>query len=99
MSDTATNPETLEPVEKVSVELSRHDCYAGKERVNVNPFSYDIHDVPGVYLEFQEGCGYDPRELTPDEAIRVGEALIAAGNSIKEVWAIKEAAKVAPKYR
>lgn len=74
-------------MEKVSVDMSlRPVCYTGHpESINVNPFDPEIHKVPGVYLEHQEGCGYDIFELTPAEARAVADALIKAA-----YWAEKQ---------
>ncbi len=66
---------------KLSLPLSQMpDCYAGPLRVNVLEFNKNIHDRPGVYLEFQEGCGYNPRELTTREARIIAKALNAAAD-------------------
>lgn len=45
-------------------------------RMEVMEFSPDIHDKPGVYLQYVEGCGYTVYNLTPDEARFLGECLI-----------------------
>lgn len=50
------------------VPLSKMPCYAGNIYVEVTPFSPDLHDNEGIYLQFVEGCGYDVKTLTPNEA-------------------------------
>lgn len=59
-------------------------AYTGNPQTfNIKPFSPDIHNEPGLYLEHQEGCGYMPYELTPDEAIKIAQALIEAAKWVK----------------
>ena len=38
-----------------------------------------------IYLQKVEGCGYTPFELTPEEAVSIGEALAAAGRKLLKV--------------
>jgi hypothetical protein len=61
-------------------------AYDGKPQVlEVTPYSKDIHDAAGVYLQHREGCGYRVFDLTPAEAMKLGTALIqAAQQSIGE---------------
>lgn len=70
-----------EVIQTDAIKLSRMDCYAGKIRAEVLPWENDGLDrVPGLYLQFVQGCGYSPYEMTPDEAdqlaalLRVGAA-------------------------
>jgi hypothetical protein len=59
------------------------------DRLEVMAIDPDIHDapseVPGVYLQHVEGCGYTVYRLTADEARFLGERLIAqAADSLKQ---------------
>ncbi len=56
---------------KTQIKLSRMDCYAGKQRAEVMAGDKDY-----FYLQFVEGCGYTVYEITPDEAIELGNILI-----------------------
>ena len=62
--------------------------YTGNPQTfNVHPFSPEIHDEPGIYLEHQSGCGYSPYALTPIEARTIASALIAAADwADKQTW-------------
>lgn len=83
------NEQTLNEKPDVQVPLSfLGNCYTGYPfTMNVHPYDPDIHEKPGVYLEFQEGCGYTPYDLTPDEARQVAQALIAAADwADKQTW-------------
>lgn len=52
-------------------------AYDGKPQVlEVMPYSKDIHDAAGVYLQHREGCGYRVFDLTAAEAMELGMALI-----------------------
>lgn len=59
---------------KDEVTLSRMDCYAGKQRAEVNAYDPElqledgIDAPPYVWLQFVEGCGYTVYTVTPDEA-------------------------------
>lgn len=63
------------------MDLSRHDCYAGKMRVEVMDASPELQESPHpqayLYLQFVEGCGYSPYELTPQEADHLAHMLQA----------------------
>lgn len=51
-------------------------AYTGLPQVmEVQPFTRDIYDAPGVYLQKVEGCGYDVFTLTADEADKLGDML------------------------
>jgi hypothetical protein len=53
--------------------------YDGRlKRAEISAHEPPIHDVPGVYLQFVEGCGYDVYELTPDEADAISKYLADA---------------------
>ena len=68
--------------QKDSTPLTRHPTdYSGNfQRLEVMPFSPDIHDGPGVYLQSVEGCGYLVYELTPDEARKLAKSLIESAD-------------------
>ncbi len=55
-----------------------------KQRMEVMPFSKDIHDAPGIYLQKVEGCGYDVFELTPEEARALAALLEQAAKETQE---------------
>ena len=44
-------------------------------RMEVIPFSKDIHSNPGIYLQEVEGCGSTVFELTPIEALALAAHL------------------------
>ena len=69
---------------KNSFPLSKMDCYAGKQLVEVSDFSPDIHDEPGMYLQFVEGCGYTVYEITPDEAEKLAALLLAKAKETRK---------------
>lgn len=72
-----------------SIRLSQMDCYTGKIRAEVNAFGPDIHSQPGLYLQFVEGCGYDVKTLTPDEAEQLAELLLKSAFRTRKAFKIK----------
>ncbi len=46
------------------------------KRIEILGFEPDIHDIPGMYLQVVEGCGYQVYELTPDEARKLASELL-----------------------
>jgi hypothetical protein len=54
---------------KEHILVSQMICYTGSPwRCEVSDWTPGIHDIPGVYIQFVEGCGYHVWDLTPDEA-------------------------------
>jgi hypothetical protein len=54
-------------------------------RMEVQAHSPDIHSKPGVYLQEKEGCGYTVFELTPEQAVSLGQLLIQqAGQTVDD---------------
>lgn len=74
--------------QKDSIPLTRHVGYDGNfKRLEVMPFSPDIHDGPGVYLQLVEGCGYHVHELTTEEARKLAKSLIESADwTDKQKW-------------
>lgn len=69
---------------KTDMKLSRMDCYAGKIHAETMPHEPDIHDEPGVYVQFREGCGHTVYTMTPDEADEYADMLkVAAAHTRK----------------
>lgn len=75
------------PKWKDSIVCSTMDCYAGKWRAEVMAMSPDIHDQPGIYVQFVEGCGYHPFTLTPEEALTLAEKMRQAALHSKKDFA------------
>lgn len=66
-----------ESMSKDSIELSLMDCYAGKERAEIMVFEKEDgdYDAPGLWLQFVQGCGYTPYQLTANEADKLADIL------------------------
>lgn len=72
------------------VTLSRMDCYAGKFEAEASGHTPDIHDEPGVYVQFIEGCGYDVYTLTPDEADTLADRIREAAAETRKAFQDKK---------
>lgn len=77
------------------VNLSKQKvAYDGNpQRLEIVPFSPDIHEAPGVYLQHVEGSGYIVFDLTPEEAYNLGTFLIRAAQKSLRDFKAKEGAK------
>ena len=79
-------PKDWEWFMKDSVDLTEmNNGYDGRPtRLEVSPFSNEIHEKPGVYLQHVEGCGYNVYELSPEQALELAELLIRAAKQTKK---------------
>ena len=66
------------------IKLSRMPCYAGFWKAQATAHTADIHDKPGVYVQFIEGCGYSVFEMEPEEALELAIQITIAVNKTKE---------------
>lgn len=46
-------------------------------------------EVPGLYFQFVDGCGYTIYEFTPDEAEAIGKQLIVGAKQSRKSFAKK----------
>lgn len=60
-------------------------------RAETMSFDPDIHDIPGVYLQIVDGCGYTVYEMTPEEAETVAKMLIASAAETRKNFGVKKA--------
>jgi hypothetical protein len=61
-------------MKEINLSMERKGYDGNPKRVEVMSMSYEpepevrVWDEPGVYLQFVEGCGYDVRVLSANEA-------------------------------
>ncbi len=67
--------------------VSGMECYAGKWWAQVLDHSPDIHNKPGVYCQFVEGCGYHVYTLNPDEAELLAAMLLQGAAKTRAAFA------------
>ena len=69
------------------IDLSHHKSYTGgQQQAEVQEFGPDIHDGPGMYLQFVDGCGYTVYTLSPDEAEALAKMLTEAAELTRKLF-------------
>ena len=61
-----------------------------QQQVEVQEFGPDIHEGPGMYLQFVDGCGYTVYTLSPDEAEALAKMLTTAAETTRKLFSSKE---------